>query len=121
MQGSQSRGKGLTAGSDRETHFGRTASGRAGGPLAANHSLAASGKLGLTDWAGEDARGEMCPANGSDAKLHGQGRRAEARAARGAPHVRRANARRVTPRCFDSNEPARPAGRSRAVPASAAS
>jgi len=35
--------------------------------------------------------------------------------------VRRANARRVTPCGFDSNEPARPAGRSRAVPASAAS
>jgi len=59
--------------------------------------------------------------NGSDAKLHGQGPRAEARAARGALHVRRANARRVTPSDFDSNEPARPAGRSRAVPASAAS
>src|SRR6185369_8628710 len=59
--------------------------------------------------------------NGSDAKLHGQGPRAEARAARGALHVRRANARRVTPCGFDSNEPARPAGRSRAVPASAAS
>jgi len=39
--------------------------------------------------------------NGSDAKLHGQGPRAEARAARGALHVRRANARRVTPRGFD--------------------
>jgi len=37
------------------------------------------------------------PHNGSDAKLHGQGPRAEARAARGALHVRRANARRVTP------------------------
>src|SRR6185369_11178568 len=37
------------------------------------------------------------PPNGSDAKLHGQGPRAEARAARGALHVRRANARRVTP------------------------
>jgi len=35
--------------------------------------------------------------NGLDAKLHGQGPRAEARAARGAPHLRRANARRVTP------------------------
>jgi len=39
--------------------------------------------------------------NGSDAKLHGQGPRAEARAARGAPHLRRANARRVTPRSRD--------------------
>ena len=39
--------------------------------------------------------------NGSDAKLHGQGPCAEARAARGALHVRRANARRVTPRGFD--------------------
>ena len=38
-----------------------------------------------------------CRPNGSDAKLHGQGPRAEAGAARGAPHVRRANARRVTP------------------------
>ena len=62
-----------------------------------------------------------CRANGSDAKLHGQGPRAEASAARGALHVRRANARRVTPCGFDSNEPARPAARSRAVPASAAS
>jgi len=62
-----------------------------------------------------------CRPNGSDAKLHGQGPRAEAKAARGALHVRRANARRVTPRGFDCNEPARPAGRSRAVPASAAS
>jgi len=68
-------------------------------------------------------RTDGCPgaANGSDAKLHGQGPRAEARAARGALHVRRANARRVTPRDFDSNEAARPPGRSRAVPASAAS
>jgi len=40
-------------------------------------------------------------ANGSDAKLHGQGPRAEATAARGALHVRRANARRVTPRGFE--------------------
>ena len=45
--------------------------------------------------------GNRCRPNGSDAKLHGQGPRAEARAARGAPHVRRANARRVTPRDFD--------------------
>ena len=35
--------------------------------------------------------------NGPVVKLHGQGPRAEARAARGALHVRRANARRVTP------------------------
>jgi len=71
----------------------------------------------------DDARasGFVCRANGSDAKLHGQGPRAEVRAARGALHVRRANARRVTPSDFDSNEPARPAGRSRAVPASAPS
>jgi hypothetical protein len=30
-------------------------------------------------------------------KLHGQGPRAEVRAARGAPHMKRANARRVPP------------------------
>jgi len=42
-----------------------------------------------------------CRPNGSDAKLHGHGPRAEVRAARGALHVRRANARRVTPRGFD--------------------
>jgi len=69
----------------------------------------------------ERSRSSASPHNGSDAKLHGQGPRAEARAARGALHVRRANARRVTPRNCDSHEPARPAGRSRAVPASAAS
>jgi len=49
-----------------------------------------------------ERRGDSAsPHNGSDAKLHGQGPRAEARAARGAPHVRRANARRVTPCGFD--------------------
>ena len=36
-------------------------------------------------------------ANGSDAKLHGQGPRAEARAARGAPACEARVARRVTP------------------------
>jgi len=49
----------------------------------------------------DDLRGDVGPANGPDAKLHGRGPRAEARAARGALHVRRANARRVTPRGFD--------------------
>jgi len=47
---------------------------------------------------GEVATAAACGApNGSDAKLHGQGLRAKGRAARGAPHLRRANARRVTP------------------------
>jgi hypothetical protein len=37
------------------------------------------------------------PPNGSDAKLHGQGPRAEATAARGAPACEARDARRVTP------------------------
>jgi len=53
-------------------------------------------------WVGETRGRKACSrANGLDAKLHGQGPRAEARAARGAPHLRRANARRVTPCGFD--------------------
>jgi len=49
-----------------------------------------------------ERRGDSAsPHNGSDAKLHGRGPRAEASAARGALHVRRANARRVTPCVFD--------------------
>jgi len=53
--------------------------------------------LGHRSMVAADAASFSGRANGSDAKLHGQGPRAEARAARGALHVRRANARRVTP------------------------
>jgi hypothetical protein len=38
-----------------------------------------------------------CRPNDPVVKLHGQGPRAEVRAARGAPHMKRANARRVPP------------------------
>ena len=62
-----------------------------------------------------------CRPNGSDAKLRGQGPRAEANAAHGVHACESRDAGRARPPGFDSNEPARPADRSRAVPASAAS
>jgi hypothetical protein len=50
-----------------------------------------------TDNGGNAHPPEACPPNGSDAKLHGQGPRAEARAARGAPACEARDARRVPP------------------------
>jgi len=70
------------------------------------------------------ARGDrrnVCPANGSDAKLRGQGPRAEADAAHGVHACESRDAGRAPPPGFDSNEAARPPDRSRAAPASAAS
>jgi hypothetical protein len=63
----------------------------------ANTMLVRFCRRGASIVAAEKAASVSGRANGSDVKLHGQGPRAEARAARGALHVRRANARRVTP------------------------
>ena len=63
----------------------------------------------------------FCPPNGSDAKLRGQGPRAEADAARRLPAFEvRGAGRRDAPQ-VPLNEPARPAGRSRAAPGATSS
>jgi len=59
--------------------------------------------------------------NGSDAKLRGQGPRAEADAALGVHACESRDAGRAPPPGFDSSEAARPPDRSRAAAASAAS
>jgi len=59
--------------------------------------------------------------NGADAKLRGQGPRAEADAAHGVHACESRDAGRAPPPGFDSSEAARPPDRSRAAAASAAS
>ena len=61
------------------------------------------------------------PPNGSDAKLRGQGPRAEADAAHGVHACESRDAGRAPPPGFDSTEPARPADRSRAASGSTSS
>ena len=59
--------------------------------------------------------------NGSEVNPRGQGPRAEADAAHGVHACESRDAGRAPPPGFDSNEPARPAGRSRAAPGSTSS
>jgi len=61
------------------------------------------------------------PPNGLEVNPRGQGPRAEAHAAHGVHACESRDAGRAPPPGFDSNEPARPAGRSRAAPGSTSS
>jgi len=78
--------------------------------------VARAGRAGET--CGRETR---CRPNGLEVNPRGQGPRAEADAAHGVHACESRDAGRAPPSGFDSNEPARPAGRSRAVPGSTSS